>query len=453
MTRPTASRRDFIRQAACSAVGYSAMVSAAMDLMKVNAAAQGATDFKALVCVFLYGGNDSNNLLVPRDPDQHGLYSAPRGVLALGRDTLLPIGSEGGEGRNFGLHPSMSGIQQLHAQGRAALICNVGPLVAPVTRQDWLTRSVAMPPNLFSHDDQQVLWQTSVGDGSASTGWGGRTADLLYSLNDTARVSMSISTSGRNTFQVGRDVFQYMVSPSGVSSFDGHKVGGTDPESIAFQRVMARQYANILENAHRDTLRRVIETESQLRAAVSAAPTLATVFPQSNLGSQLQTAARLIAVRSALGHRRQIYFCSTGGFDTHGSQVASHGGLLGDVSGSLAAFYAATVELGVADRVTAFTASDFGRTLLSNGTGSDHGWGSHHIVVGGAVRGGRLYGRYPVLSIAGPDDTNDGRWIPSTSVDQYAATLARWFGVSASDLPVVFPNIGRFTTPDLGFMA
>jgi len=208
-----------------------------------------------------------------------------------------------------------------------------------------------------------------------------------------------------------------------------------------------------MENAHRDTMRRVVHTEAQLRAAVSGAPTLATVFPQSGLGSQLQTAARMIAVRNALGHRRQIYFCSTGGFDTHGSQVASHGGLLGDISASLAAFYNATVELGVSENVTAFTASDFGRTLLSNGTGSDHGWGSHHIVVGGAVRGGRLYGRYPVLNLSGPDDTSDGRWIPSTSVDQYAATLARWFGVGASDLSTILPNIGRFASSDLGFMS
>ncbi|MGE3844313.1 MAG: DUF1501 domain-containing protein [Vicinamibacterales bacterium] len=453
MPTSNASRREFLRQAACSAVGYSAMVSAVMDLMKINAAAQSAPDFKALVCVFLYGGNDANNLLVPRDPDQHALYAAPRGVLTLGRDTLLPIDSTGGDGRNLGLHPSMTGIQQLYAQGRAAMVCNVGPLVAPVTRQDWVARSVAMPPNLFSHDDQQVLWQTSVGDGSASTGWGGRVADLLHSLNDTARVSMSISTSGRNTFQVGRDVFQYQVSPSGTSSFEGYRSGGTDPESIAFERVMARQYANVMENAHRDTMRRVVQTEAQLRAAVSGAPTLATVFPQSGLGGQLQTAARMIAVRTALGHRRQIYFCSTGGFDTHGSQVASHGGLLGDISASLAAFYNATVELGVSQNVTAFTASDFGRTLLSNGTGSDHGWGSHHIVVGGAVRGGRLYGRYPVLNLSGPDDTNDGRWIPSTSVDQYAATLARWFGVGSSDLSTILPNIGRFASSDLGFMA
>jgi uncharacterized protein (DUF1501 family) len=445
------SRRNFLRQAACSAVGYGAMMSTVMDLLKVNAAAQTATDYKALVCIFLYGGNDANNLLVPRDAGQYAAYAGPRAVLALPAGQLLPVGAAA-DGRQFGLHPMMTGLQQLFTDGHAALLCNVGPLVAPVTRQDWVNRTVAMPPNLFSHDDQQVLWQTSAGDGAASTGWGGRVADLVHSLNDTARVSMSISIAGRNTFQMGRDVFQYQVSPSGISSFDGYRAGGTDPESRAFERVLARQYSNVFENAYRNTLRSVVNTEQQLRQAVGAAPTLATVFPQSGLGSQLSMVARLIAVRSSLEHRRQIFFCSSGGFDTHGNQLASQTGLLRDISDSLAAFYAATVELGVADKVTAFTASDFGRTLVSNGSGSDHGWGSHHMIVGGAVRGGRIYGRYPTLAVAGPDDTGDGRWIPSASVDEYSATLARWFGVSGSDLSLVFPNLGRFAAPDLGFM-
>jgi uncharacterized protein (DUF1501 family) len=195
-----------------------------------------------------------------------------------------------------------------------------------------------------------------------------------------------------------------------------------------------------------------VESETRLRQAIDAAPTLATAFPDSSLGSQLETVARLVAARGTLGHRRQIFFCSSGGYDTHGNQLGSHAALLGELSAALAAFSDATVELGVAGQVTAFTASDFGRTLLGNGSGSDHGWGSHHIVVGGAVRGGRLYGRYPELRVSGPDDTEDGRWIPSTSVDEYSATLGRWFGVSASDLPLVFPNLGRFATPDLGFL-
>lgn len=445
------NRRDFLRQAACSAVGYGAMLSAVADLLKVNAAAQTAVDYKALVCVFLYGGNDANNLLVPRDASSYATYAGPRGSLALPREQLLGLGAAG-DGREFGLHPTMTGVQQLYGQGRAALLANVGPLVAPMTREDWTRRTVAAPPNLFSHDDQQVLWQTSLGDGSDSTGWGGRVADLLHSLNETTRVSMSISVSGRNTFQVGRDVFQYQVSPTGFSSFDGYRQGGTDPESRAFERVLARQYAHVFENAYRDTMRRVIESEQVLRQAVSSAPALATPFPDTGLGNQLEAVARLISVRAALGHRRQIYFCATGGYDTHGNQLGSHAGLLGDLSNSLAAFYNATVELGVANQVTAFTASDFGRTLVSNGSGSDHGWGSHHIVVGGAVRGGRMVGRYPDLRVNGPDDTGDGRWIPSTSVEEYSATLARWFGVSSADLPVLFPNLGRFAMPDLGFM-
>lgn len=451
MPAPVPSRREFLRQAACSAVGYGAMLSTIADLMKVNAAAQGAPDYRALVCVFLYGGNDSNNLVVPRDAAGYAVYAAPRGALAVPRSALLPIVPANGDGREWGLHPSTPGLQALFAQGRLAVVCNVGPLVAPLTRAEYLAGGAAVPPNLFSHDDQQILWQTGVGDGSMATGWGGRTADLLRSLNDAGQVSMSISVSGRNTFQTGRDVFQYQVSPTGISSFEGYRAG-RDPESRAFDRMLARHYANVFENQYRDTLRRVLDAEQRLRQALASAPVPATVFPGSWLGQQLAAIARLIAARGALGQRRQIFFCSAGGYDTHGNQVASHTGLLAELSAALSAFYAATVELGVADQVTTFTASDFGRTLVSNGTGSDHGWGSHHLVIGGAVRGGRFYGRFPVLQVNGPDDTREGRWIPSISVEEYSATLARWFGVARTDLPLVFPNLGRFAAPDLGFL-
>jgi uncharacterized protein (DUF1501 family) len=448
-TRPL-SRRDFFR-GACSTIGYGALLSTIGDLYRLNALAQGS-DYRALVCVFLYGGNDANNMVMPRSGADYTLYAGARGGLAIAADQMLPIAPAVSDGRDYGLHPAMPEVQQLFQQGRAAVINNVGPLLAPITKTDWDTGRANVPRNLFSHNDQQVLWQTGVGE-DVGTGWGGRSADLLRSLNDANSVSMSISIGGQNTFQVGRQVFQFQISPGGGSSLELYTPGSTtDPASIALDRILAREHANVFENAYRDVMKRVVDAEARLQAALASAPTLATVFPNSGLAQQLQTVAQFIAVRNALGHRRQTYFCAAGGYDTHGDQISNQSGLLSELSGALAAFYAATVELGVAGNVTTFTASDFGRTLVTNGTGSDHGWGSHHIAVGGAVRGGRTYGRFPILAIDGPDDTGDGRWIPSSSVEQYSAPLARWFGVGASDIPTVFPNLSRFDASALDFM-
>ena len=445
------SRREFFR-GACSTLGYGALLSTIGDLYRVNALAQGA-DYRALVCVFLYGGNDANNLLMPRSGADHTLYAAARAGLTIQPDQMLPIVPAISDGREYGLHPAMPEVQQLFQQGRLALVSNVGPLLAPTSKANWDARSVEVPANLFSHSDQQVLWQTGMGAEYMGTGWGGRSADLLRSLNDAGSISMSISIGGQNTFQVGRDVFPFQISAGGGSSLDGYSAGTTDPASLALDRILAREHANIFENAYRDVMKRVLEGEVRLRSALASAPTLATQFPGTGLGQQLASVARLIAIRSGLGHRRQTFFCSGGGYDTHGDQVRNQAVLLGELSGALGAFHAALVELGVAANVTTFTASDFGRTLVSNGTGSDHGWGSHHLVMGGAVKGGRLYGRYPILAVDGPDDTGDGRWIPSTSVEQYSAPLARWFGVAASDLATVFPHVGRFDTGAVDFMA
>lgn len=451
MTTMRHSRRDFFR-GACATLGYGALAGTIGDLYRLNAVAAAGGDFRALVCVFLYGGNDANNMLVPRSGADYSLYAAARGGLAIPPASSLPIAPAASDGRDYGLHPAMPELQQLFGQGRLAIVNNVGPLVAPTTRADWTGGRSNVPPNLFSHNDQQVLWQTGVGDDSLATGWGGRSADLLRSLNDNASVSMSIAIAGKNTFQVGREVFQFQISPGGGSSFDDYDPSG-DPLSHALDRMLAREHMNVFENAYRDVMKRVIEAELRLREAVAAAPDLATPFPGSGLAQQLRMAAQLIAVRERLGHRRQVYFCAAGGYDTHGDQLANHTELLAELSQALSAFYAATVELGVAGNVTTFTASDFGRTLVTNGRGSDHGWGAHHLVLGGAVRGGQLYGRYPILAVNGPDDTGDGRWIPSASVEQYAAPLARWFGVAASDLRLVLPNLGRFDADALPFMA
>ncbi|HEV2853562.1 MAG TPA: DUF1501 domain-containing protein [Thermoanaerobaculia bacterium] len=462
MTEIRSTRRQFLRQTACAAVGMTALGNTVFDLQRIAAAAP-LTDSKTLVCIFLYGGNDGNNVIVPTLAADYAQYAAARAALALPQSSLLslqPLATPPGDARTWGLHPSLARVQGLFNSGRAAVVANVGPLVAPLTREEYLSRTAAVPPQLFSHSDQTVHWQTSLPDQPARTGWGGRTADLLRSLNENARISMSVSVAGTNTFQVGNAVTQYQVSPEGPVGLTSYvpAAQGADASSNAIRALLARSYGNLFERAYSGVFKRALDNQELLSGALAVAPPLTTQFPQTDLGLQLQMIVRLISVREPLGLRRQIFFCAAQGYDTHGGQIGAsaldgaHAGLLSELDGALGAFDAAMTELNVADSVTAFTASDFGRTYVSNGDGSDHGWGSHHFVLGGAVRGGRLYGQIPTLAVGGPDDAGDGRWIPTTSVDEYSATLARWFGVANSDLPLVLPNLGRFANPDLGFL-
>ncbi len=465
------SRRAFIRQAACAGVGTAGIASTIWYLRAMNAAAGlnlrggpvtdtgGITpgDYKALVCVFLYGGNDSANVLLPLDTPNYNAYQSARGILALPQNSIRPINAANASGVNagqFGVHPSMPEIQALFNSGKAAFIANTGSLAAPVTRATYLNGSAQLPPQLFSHEDQQIQWQTSWPDSPSRTGWGGRLADLLNTLN-SGSVSMSISAAGTNTFEVGNQISQYQVGSNGSVALNN--LGATnDARYVAYNNIVNLPYTNLFEKAFAATTRRAIDNNALISTALAAAPALATVFPaNSNLANQLKIIARLISIRSNLGHRRQIYFVSQGGYDTHAEELDNHGPLLADLSASLNAFYNATVELNVANMVTAFTASDFGRTFTSNGQGSDHGWGGHHIVVGGDVRGGDVYGRYPILSVNGPDDTGYGRWIPSTAVDEYSMKLATWFGITPGQMSTVFPNIGRFNAgrADLNFMS
>ena len=451
------TRRHFLRQAACAALGASGLVNTIWDLRRINAAtAIGSTptDYKALVCLFLYGGNDGNNVLVPTDTLSYASYAAARQDLALPASSLLPISPRTSDGRTYGLHPSLPELQTLFSTGKLALVANVGTLVAPVTRANFLANTAALPPQLFSHADQSVQWQTSWSDAPPRSGWGGRTADLLASLNANPKLSMNISVAGNNMFETGTAVQPYGVSPAGITSLSGYNGTGADNARYeAVQALLAQSQTNLFEKQFGHVTKTGIKDNALLASALSAAPTLATVFPSTDLGDQMSMIAKLISARTTLGMQRQVFFCSLGGYDTHGDQLTDQANLLAELSQALSAFEAATVELGVDSQVTTFTSSDFGRTLPSNGEGSDHGWGSHHLVMGGAVSGGDLYGTFPTLAVNGPDDTGEGRWIPTTSVDEYAATLATWFGVSASDLSTVLPNIGRFAKPNLGFMA
>jgi uncharacterized protein (DUF1501 family) len=453
-------RRTFIRQAACAAVGTTSIASTIWNLRAMNAAAAQAmtasTEFRSLVCLFLYGGNDANNMIVPRDNTNYASYAAARGPLALAQNTLLPINptTPDPQGRLFGLHPSMPEIQTLfNTNKKLAIISNVGTLVEPTTVSQYKSGTAKLPPQLFSHADQQVEWQTSWPDAPPKTGWGGRLADLLTSFNGTSAISMSISLAGTNTFQVGNNVFEYQVSPGGVIGLSGF--GGTNGQIRyqAVQDMLNLPHQNLFEAEFAKITNRAIANNALLSSALTGV-TINTVFPaNSNLSDQLKMIAKLIAARDALGMRRQIFFCSVGGYDTHSNELASQAGLLTELSQCMNAFYAATKELNIADRVTLFTASDFGRTFASNGTGADHAWGSHAMILGDSVKGGDIYGAYPTLVINGPDDVGQGRWVPTTSVDEYSSTLAKWYGVSSqSDLTTVLPNIGRFAKPDLGFL-
>ena len=449
MTSPT--RRTFIRQAACAALTTTGILNTIFDLRRLSAAPLDTTDYKALICLFLFGGNDANNVIIPHDASGYASYSAARGTLAIPQASLLPLTLQNGDGRDFGFHPNLVELQALFNQGKLGLVANVGTLVAPVTRAQYLAGGAAVPPQLFSHADQSVQWQTSVPGVISKTGWGGRMADMLQSLNAGSKISLSLSIAGTNTFEVGNTVLPYVISPNGsigLSGFDGS--ANANVRLQAFKDLLALPHNNLFEQAYSDTVSRSIAANDLLTSALTGIPAFQTVFPATNLGAQLNMIAKLIAARTNLSMNRQIFFCSVGGYDTHGDQLAGQANLLTELSQGLNAFYNATVELGVAPQVTTFTASDFGRTYPTNGSGSDHGWGSHQFVLGGAVQGGRLFGTFPTLAVNGPDDTGQGRWIPTTSVDEFSATLATWFGVSASDLHTVLPNIGRFAHPNLG---
>ncbi len=477
---PDLSRRRFLGSC-CSAVGATGMLSALAQLRVLGALAQPGNgprtahaegDYKALVCLFLAGGNDANNLIIPADPAGYAAYATARTALALPANTALPLVTPTSDGRAWGLHPSMSGVHQLFASGKAAVLGNVGTLLYPTTKAQYSARTVPLPPQLFSHNDQQVEWQSSLADRAFQTGWGGRLADLMNAFNTNASISMSISLNGQNSFQVGRNVSQYSVATTGAIGLTGAATPtGTSAASVrtkAVNDLLVSPQGNLFETAFGGMTTSAIADSALLSTilstgttgANSAFPNTYGAFSTSSLAQQLRTIARLIAARNTLGLKRQIFFARIGGWDLHDNQVdntntaiGAHANLLADVSNSLKAFYDATVELGVADQVTTFTASDFGRTYNTNGDGSDHGWGSHHLIVGGAVKGGQIYGRMPDLTLRGSQDTGSrGQWIPTTSVDEYSATLATWFGVSATDLPIVLPNIGRFARQNVAFL-
>ena len=450
------SRRKFIGNA-CAAVGATGLLSALAQLRMIGAVAADAsssTDYKALICLFLYGGNDSNNLLIPYDSAGYASYAAQRTALAIPQASLLPISPKTTDGRAWAFHPSMAELQGLFGSGNLAVLANAGSLVQPITLAQYNSGNASLlPPQLFSHADQQVQWQSSIPDQPFQSGWGGRLADMVNAINTNPKVSMAISVAGENSFQIGRTVSQFAVNPSGAVTLSNTTGGSVNPVRFtAQQNILTQQDVNLFQAAFGGVTNNAITAASTLNTILNGASTLQTKFPATTLGGQLQMIAKMISTAPQLGLKRQIFFASLGGWDLHAGELPAHSSLLQQLSQALNAFNSATVELGVANQVTTFTASDFNRTFNTNGDGSDHGWGSHHLIMGGAVKGTNIYGTVPNLVIGGPNDTGRGRWLPTTSVDQYAATLASWFGVSATNLSTVLPNIGRFSNQNLGFL-
>jgi len=459
------TRRDFLRTSAC-ALGGMALASTMDNFGVVHALTpQAATDYRALVCVFMNGGNDGNNTVVSLD--QFNSYQTARGVdLTIPQASLLPVSPS--SGGSYGFHPNLTGLRDLFNLQKLAVITNVGPLVEPLTKTTYQNGTGKKPLQLFSHSDQVGLFQTAIANVVSQTGWGGRVADKLVGLNGSASFPQNISIAGINLLLTGVNTRQLAVADSNTSLANVLQLNMTGTNSEVASRTLAfndlRNYDRnfTLIRAASDTRTSAMQTDAALS---NVNPILTTVFPNTSIGRQLLQVARLIKASTdpaaGINMKRQIFFCQLGGFDTHSTQIAGQNNLLSQVSAAMRAFYAATEELGVANNVTTFTLSDFGRTLQPAGAGgqagSDHAWGNHHFIMGGSVVGGRFYGTYPTLALGGPDDTDSGgnprgRWIPTTSVEQYAATLATWYGLASVDLSAVFPLIGRFSSPTLPFL-
>lgn len=457
------TRRNFLKIGlrALSALGGASVVG---KLSQVNALAQSScpTDYKALVCIFMFGGNDGNNTVIPINTpksnasNSYANYASIRGGLALPQANLNQINTSKGD--SYGLHPGLTELAALYnSSGKLAVLANVGTLVNPLSQSDYLHQAKAIPLNLFSHLDQQTAWQTSVAQGFATTGWGGRLADAMQSCN-TSSFPMIVSVGGNALFNTGNVTNPATVTPGQVLGLQGFSSSAANLARFdSLANLLNFNNGYTLVNSGNDISYNGINQAGVLNEALAGSPALQTAFPNTSLGSQMAQIAKIISVRSALGVNRQIFFAFLGGFDTHDAELTQQAAGLVQVSQAMNAFYNATVELGVGQNVVTFTESDFNRTFQPSGgatLGTDHAWGSHHFIMGGAVKGGDLYGTFPTQELSGPDDANNrGIWIPTTSLDQYGATLATWFGVDPSKLSSVFPNLPNFgQTPTVSFL-
>lgn len=439
-------RRQFLCRAAALAA------SGPLALLESHAAPLSNSGYKALVCIFLYGGNDGNNVVLPTDSAGYAAYSQARGVagaggLSLDRSVIVDLAGP----HAIGLHPALSPLADVWNQQNLAVQANVGTLVKPLTKALYSSGAAALPPSLFSHADQQSQWQQGVSGVSVASGWAGRIADLQAK----STVPTVLSVAGNSAFISGVKSAGLAVPTTGAFKIQGFgATPSSNPLYGLFNKILAMSNPNMEVAAASDLMQQALQASDLLNSALTASSSTAGLFNGQNnsLAQQLQAVVKMIAARSSLGVSRQIFFVSLGGFDTHNDQLNRQKALLAQLGPALKSFYEATQQLGVAQQVTSFTASDFARTLKpASGGGSDHAWGNHHLVMGGAVRSG-LYGQMPTLQLGGPDDVSDeGRWLPTTSVEQMGATLATWFGVAAADLPSVFPNLNNFKTTNMGY--
>jgi len=456
MKTDQSDRRAFLRNlGALSTFG----LATRLDLLSLIAAAsaQQAADYKALVCVFMFGGNDGNNTVIPIDSAGYAQYAAVRPAssgINLAQASLLPI-QPLNLGTPFGLHPALAEVATLFAQSKLAILANVGTLIQPTSKAQY--DAGVRPDSLYSHADQQAQWQSSISDAASGTGWGGRIADQVAPLNAATGFPVITSLDGTVLFTTGSKTSPLAIPVSGSFALAGYGTGAISAARLnAVQQLLALPSANAFVTGANTIAAQALQLSATVNPILAnpnsiVAPIFAAL--KSNIAGQLLQVAKMIEARAATGARRQIFFVQLGSFDTHGDQLNRQQNLFADLSPALKAFYDATAALGVAAQVTTFTLSDFGRTFQpASGGGTDHAWGSHHFVMGDAVKGGVFFGDYPQLVLGGPSDAeSEGRWLPTAAVDQYGATLASWFGVPSSSLDAVFPNLAKFASADLGF--
>jgi uncharacterized protein (DUF1501 family) len=445
-------RRHFLTSV--SALGAAAGF---LDLGLLSGTARGAADdYRALVCVFLFGGNDANNMLVPIDAAGYAGYAGVRGPLALPQGSLAPLVDASGNAA-LGLHPDLSDLEAVWSAGQLATVLNVGTLVEPLTQSSYLSVASPKPASLFSHIDQQQQWQTSVSTAPSATGWGGRIADQMSALNSASTLPSTMSVAGNSLFLAGSQMQPLALPATGSFKLSGvNTTAASTVRYAALQQLLAASNPSTLVTANQAIFSSALGSSALINPILTTGGTAAAApFAglTSSIANQLLAIAKLIEARSTLGAQRQIFFASLGGFDTHTNQLNTQQSLFQQLGPALKAFNDSMNSIGSGSNVTTFTLSDFARTLQPNtGGGSDHGWGSHHFVMGAAVKGQKTYGALPTLALGSPDDAGQGRWIPTIAVDQYAATLASWFGVDAAGLNTVLPNLANFGTANLGFV-
>lgn len=467
------SRRRFLGQASCAAVSSLPVLNTLLSLRLAQGVAQAAApaagEYRALVCLFLSGGNDSYNMLVPREASAYATYRATRADLGLKPEELIEIHPAGLP--TFGVHGGMPQVASLFESGKAAFVANVGTLIERVSNRTQVDQNLRrLPLGLYSHSDQTEQWQTSIPHSRSGVGWGGRMSDLLRELNANQTVPMQVSLNGSNIWQTGNDVAEYTIRPEGAVGLTGYNSDYEQYQDLgnalgaAVDSQLAQQYSNLLAQTFNTRKRQALDAY-KIFSAATAAPLPATVtFPNTFTGQRLAMVARAIQGRAGIGVTRQTFFVERTGWDHHDDVILNQGTMLPEIDEAIGAFQKAMEVLGLQNQVTLFTASDFGRSLTSNGRGSDHAWGGNQLVVGGAVKGKKIYGQYPSLTVnpeSGPEvnplDVGRGRLIPTSSCDEYFAELALWLGVSPTNLPLVLPNIGNFyspsaTTTPLGFL-